>query len=244
MKLHSRWLSAAFVFALLIVCGPHSAMAGVTLGGTRIIYPEAEREVTLRMQNESDVPRLVQAWVDDGDASRSAETSNAPFVLTPPLTRIEANHGQALRIVYTGENLPADRESVFWLNVLDVSPRPKGGTTDNYMQVAVRTRIKLFFRPKGLRSDPVSAVEGLRWRLVHDSQGYAVECSNPSAYHVSFGRVWIKGQASEAGDGGMVSPGGTERFHIAGAVGDGAKVAFKVINDYGGITEREAVLTR
>ncbi len=238
-----RWLTATAISMLLMGCVVADAAAGVILSGTRVIYPASEREVTLRMQNNGDMPRLVQSWLDDGDSSQTAETSRAPFLLTPPMTRIEPNKGQALRLVYTGEPLPADRESVFWLNVLDVPPRPKADEASNYMQVALRTRIKVFFRPKGLAGDPLGAVDQLQWRLVHDGKGYAVECGNPSAYHVSFAQIWIKGRSPGAGvgGGGMVAPGTTQRFPVDG---DGDKVVFKVINDYGGMFEREAVLSR
>ncbi len=39
-----------------------------------------------------------------------------PFMPTPQTFRMEAAAGQALRLLYTGDNLPQDRESVFWFS--------------------------------------------------------------------------------------------------------------------------------
>ncbi|MGT2494589.1 fimbria/pilus periplasmic chaperone [Cupriavidus basilensis] len=100
-----------------------------------------------------------------------------------------------LRIVYTQEPLPADRETVFWLNVLEVPSKKEGA--ENALLFAFRSRIKVFFRPVQL-TDVDAAPGKLAWKLVTvEGQGpggktakqLAVEVSNPTPYYVSFGRV-------------------------------------------------------
>lgn len=107
-------------------------------------------------------PSMVQVWIDRGDPNSRADTANAPFLVTPPLVRIDPNKGQAFRVVFTGAELPKDRESIFWFNLLDVPPLPKDADA-NVMQVAYRSRIKLFYRPEGLAGNPVKAAESLTW---------------------------------------------------------------------------------
>ena len=46
-----------------------------------------------------------------------------PFTMVPPLFRLDPKKGQMLRIVYTQEPLATDKETLFWLNVLEVPPR-------------------------------------------------------------------------------------------------------------------------
>ena len=60
------------------------------------------------------------------DVHSTPESVDAPFLITPPLFRMDAQKEQSLRIVYTHDQLPADRESLFWLNVLEVPPKPTG----------------------------------------------------------------------------------------------------------------------
>ncbi len=59
--------------------------------------------------------------------------------------------------------LPADRESLFFFNTTSIP----ASTTDadrNTLQIAVRTRLKLIFRPKGLSDDvPVNHAKELSW---------------------------------------------------------------------------------
>jgi chaperone protein EcpD len=225
-----------------------AAQAAIQVIGTRVIYPAGQREVTVSLLNNNETPRLLQAWVDSGDSRETAQTSTAPFLVTPPMARIDPGKGQALRLIYTGGELPQNRESVFWLNMLEVPPRPQAqqGESQNFMQFAIRTRIKVFYRPKGLEGSVAKAHEALRWRLVARGGGQALECINPSAYNVSFGSVRFKDspqvQPSLTG-GGMCPAQGTEVFAVeAQATGD--RLVLSVINDFGGIDEYEATYTR
>jgi chaperone protein EcpD len=116
----SRYRAA--VTAVLLAMAAPGAFASVVLAGTRVIYPEKEREVTLKLTNEGTSPALVQAWVDDGNANATPDEAKSPFTLVPPLFRLDPKKGQTLRIIYLREPLPSDRESLFWLNVLEVPP--------------------------------------------------------------------------------------------------------------------------
>ncbi|MDI9240842.1 fimbria/pilus periplasmic chaperone, partial [Lysobacter sp. LF1] len=221
-----------------------AAHAGMQLVGTRVIYPANEREVTVHMNNVGDTPRMVQAWIDDGDAKATAETAKAPFILTPPLSRVDPGKGQALRILFTGGNVPQDRESIFWLNVLEISPKP-GEDTKNYLQFAVRTRVKILYRPVGLLGDPASSIKQVTWRLVRDKGELSMECSNSTAYNVNLAEVRLKDAAPDTsiGKGGTCPAKGREVFPLKGG-SDNGKVVYRAIDDYGAYIDGEAAYSR
>ena len=227
---------AALVLGAL---SPTPAFASVVINGTRVVYPGREREVTIQLTNQGGSPSLVQTWLDRGDPRSTPEQSDAPFVLTPPITRIEPNRGQALRMMYTGQPLPPDRESVFWLNVLEVPPTPPGEMR-SYVQLAFRSRIKVFFRPEGLSGPADAAGDKLHWRAVSGTDGQvALVCKNAAPYYVSFSRltVGVEGRTVAYDQGGMVAPFSTASFAIPGlsrVPAAGSVVEVSVINDYGG----------
>ncbi|WP_201312560.1 fimbria/pilus periplasmic chaperone [Dyella sp. EPa41] len=239
----------ACVLALALCGWAGAAQAAIQIVGTRVIYPAGQREVTVSLLNNNESPRLLQAWVDDGDSTATADTAKAPFTVTPPMSRIDPGKGQSLRVIYTGKDLPQDRESVYWLNVLEIPPRPKAqeGESQNFMQFAIRTRIKLFYRPKGLEGNAADAYEKLSWRLVRQGSAYALECTNPSAFNVSFGSLRFKAsdvaRTSVAG-GGMCPARGTQLLPVEGEPAGGNRLVLDVINDYGGVDEREASYAR
>ncbi|WP_342316334.1 fimbria/pilus periplasmic chaperone [Lysobacter sp. FW306-1B-D06B] len=226
------------------------AGAGIVVGGTRVIYPAKEKEVTVQLVNRAGNPHLVQVWIDNGDPQVSAAETTSPFLATPPVTRVEPNKGQALRLMFTGDHqtVAQDKESVFWLNVLDVPPAPTGAAGENNLQFAVRTRIKVFYRPVGLAGDPRGAVAQLRWRLRTSGSSYVLECVNPTAYNVSFSSVGLGAEQDTRQDpmqgGGMCPAKGTESFSVSSAHSTTTDmVHYKWIDDYGAFIEGKASLS-
>ncbi|PMQ06334.1 putative fimbrial chaperone YadV [Dyella sp. AD56] len=245
MKVFRRVLCAVTVIAASL----SSAYAGITINGTRVVYPADQREVSLSMVNDGKEARLIQAWVDTGDASERPETSKAPFVITPPMSRVDPSKGQTLRIMYTGTgNLPQDRETVFWLNILEIPPKPKAGSdaANNFMQLAVRSRLKLFYRPKGLQGSVDEALDQTHWRLVSNGNGYDVECTNDTPYNISFSDVSLKGTPEQpsVSKGGMCPAKGKGTFPVTGTIDAGGKLVVTVINDFGGFNPREVSFSR
>jgi len=224
------------------------ADASVVISGTRVVYRAPEKEVTVRLTNEGSLPALTQVWLDQGDPRADPATLKVPFLVTPPVMRIDAGKAQTLRLMYTGEALPQDRESVFWLNVLEVPPKPKADDAPaNLLQLSFRSRIKVFFRPQGLKGAVQDAPAQLQWRLAHDGGKLGIEVRNPTAYHVSFASIDVNtgGQHAVFDDGGMVGPGETRAFPLKGELkGDvkagGATVHYRCINDHGGVSEGDA----
>lgn len=72
--------------------------AEIILHGTRVIYPSDAREVTLQVSNNGSKPSLVQAWIDDGDPKSTPDQSKVPFMITPPISRVDPTKSQSLRI--------------------------------------------------------------------------------------------------------------------------------------------------
>lgn len=209
--------------------------ASIVIGGTRVIYPQAEKNVSVQLTNEGDSPVLAQSWIDEGNSDASPETLQVPFLLSPPINRIEPKKGQTLRISYTGKALPAGRESVFWLNVLEIPAKAK--SADNMLQMAFRTRIKVFFRPSGLQGTPTQAAEQLSWSM----SGNQVKVANTSQYHVSLVRVGVKGEGGKPAEGKMIAPGGVDLFSIPGA-SRGKTLSVQWVNDYGAIVISDVVI--
>ncbi|WLH82074.1 molecular chaperone [Pseudomonas sp. FP2338] len=247
----SRLLFAiALLFAISVCSGwPSIAHAGVVIDGTRHIYPQQRREITLRLTNDDErAPRLVQVWLDQGDPASDPSNSEVPFSLSPPVFRLNPQKSQAVRLVYTQEPLPADRESLFWLNALEIPPKVNteadadaDDAPANHLQFAFRIRTKVFFRPTDLPGSPNEAPTQLRWTLRRSAQGALLEVHNPSAYHVTFNEVALAmGPQKDApllqAQEGMVPPGGNLTLTVREAVQAipaDAQVHFKFINDYG-----------
>ena len=204
------------------------AQASISLSATRVIVQEKKQEASISVRN-SGTPTLVQAWLDSNTPDAA---DNLPFAVTPPLAKIAAPGQQLMRVLYAGGNtgLPGDRESVMWLNVQEI-PQSTGG--ENHLQIAVRQRIKVFFRPTGIVGAVADAPGSLRWALVQDAGRPTLKITNPSMYHVSFAYLGIAG-GKELPTPEMIAPGET-RLHSVDGVAPNTSITVKIINDFGGV---------
>lgn len=196
-----------------------TANAGVIIGGTRVIFEGAKKETTINITNPDSTPYLIQSWIDMQDGV----SGKAPFIITPPLYRLDGGQKNLERIVMTG-SLPQAQESLFWLNIKAI---PSASKQMNALQIAVKTRIKLIYRPEGLRaSTPEEQANKLTWQ----QSGNAIQVNNPTPYVINFNEITLGGRKLD--DVTYVLPGASARFSLPEGV-SGHSLTFKVINDYG-----------
>lgn len=223
------------IAAALLACAGFTltapAQAGITLDATRVVYDARHKEESIVVRNGGAAPVLTQSWIDMGEDG-PGKHAEAPFLVTPPLSRLDAGRSQRLRLVYEGAGLPEDRESVAWLNVQEV---PAAVPEKNVLQIAVRQRIKVFYRPKGLPGNVAQAPAALQWTVERTAGKAAVlRVRNPGAYHVTVTRI-ASAQPKLTIDGDMVAPASERTFALPAGVAAGTPLSIKVttIDDYG-----------
>lgn len=202
------------------------ALASVVISGTRVIYSSDAKEVSVKVSNVGFSPVLLQSWIDNGDIYVKPSDIKVPFVITPPINRVEASKGQTLRISYIGEKLPMDRESVFWLNVLEIPVKSQAKANKNRLQMAFRTRIKLFYRPISLNGNANDATTFVKW----DVQGDKIKATNPTPYYISFVNLSTNGKKL---NNIMLAPYSSQELELRGRIGNEINGAF--VNDYGAV---------
>jgi len=174
-----------------------NACAGVNLSNTRVVYPSDAKHVDLQMTNIESAPALIHAWIDDGDPEARPDSAVSPFLLYPPVTLVDKNRPQTLRLIYSTDNkLPLDRESLYWLNILEIPPKPKSAEASSYLQIPVRSRIKVFFRPKELLGDPFTAANKIKWSFSDSNLRNTLIISNTSPYYISLINFSTRGVGS------------------------------------------------
>ncbi|CNE53441.1 MULTISPECIES: fimbrial biogenesis chaperone [Yersinia] len=182
------------LFLLILTINQHVS-AGLVAGATRMIYQPESRERTLMLANTNDYPVVVQTWIDDGDVDSTPDQSKAPFMVLPAVFKMQAGAAQGLRIINKGENLPTDRESVYWLNLYEIPPKTRRNV-DAHAQVAMamNTQMKIFYRPDGLTPPPAEALKKVSFTLKKQNSEYVLIAHNPTPYHVSFGQIQLQSQ--------------------------------------------------
>lgn len=243
-----KLVSSAIAISVLALNAilPPAAQASIVIAGTRVVYKATDSEVTLKLSNVGKSPALTQVWLDKGDPKADPSKLDLPFVMTPPFARIDPGKSQTIRIAYTGEALPADRETLFWFNLLEVPPKPtEAQAGPNYVQLAFRSRLKFFFRPVGLEGSADDAPGKLTWSLGTTQSGKpALLVSNPTPYHVTIieAQVGEGPHAAKFDEGDMAPPRGQVVLPLSATPAAAGKVSFTTLNDYGGPIKHEAAL--
>lgn len=219
---------------LLCVLGSAAvAHAGVSIVGTRIIYPSNAKSVNVQLNNSLNKAALVQAWIDDGDSSSVPAAEKIPFILNPALTRVEAQKGQVIRILPLDlSHLAKDRESIFWFNMLDIPPEDPSLAQTNRINFTVRTRIKMFYRPSEIKLKPEQAYQGLQFQQNAQQQ---LSVNNPTPYYITLIKISDgTHQAMEDGEQAMMLQPFEQRTVNNFKLNAQAKsIAYSVINDLG-----------
>lgn len=224
------------VFIIMLMCIP-AGYAGVMINTTRVIFPGNQDNTVIQLTNSGEIPSLVQSWADEGDINSSPETTGAPFMVVPPVTRIARGGGQQLKIRIMENNLPHDRESVFYLNVVDIPA--KTTATGNTLQFALRTRIKLFYRPDDLPLPPDDVPEQISVSL----SGETLILNNPSPYYFTLSALVSGGDNTPSHISTvMLAPYSESRVAYAGHLSAGESVTLISINDKGHSVRTEKTL--
>ncbi|WP_313773461.1 fimbrial chaperone [Enterobacter huaxiensis] len=235
--------AALLVTAFLSASNVH---ADIVISGTRIVYPQSSKDVVVNLDNHGTKPLLVQTWLDDGRDGVNPQELKLPFIITPPVSRVDPKKGQSVRITYTGTPLPQDRESLYWFNVLEIPPKSKAVDKENLnqLQLAFRTRIKFFFRPDGLKGTPGEAAENLTWTQKKEGNAITLVAHNNSPYNVAVSMVTIKtSQKTYDVVHQAVQPFSDATMAVKGLTSAvNGSVQFDTINDYGGTDHHEARL--
>lgn len=208
------------VFIIFTLC-PAIANAGIALAGTRLIYDANKNSAAIDVLNTDAQIYLIQSWIEGVDKSP------APFVLTPPLFKINKKGQQSLRIINTQSSLPSNKESLFWLNVKAI---PLAEQINSGIQVAVKTRIKLIYRPKNIREPDHDVSKSLKWSL----QKNTVTLNNPTPYYINFYSTKIN--ETPMNEIKIAAPFSTVSYPISSEILSGV-ITWTTIDDYGAKSE-------
>ena len=129
-----------------------------------------------------------------------------------------------LRIFLTEEGLPSDQESLFWLNIKTIPATEK---TENSLQIAFKTQMKLIYRPKSLKD--VNFEEEQK-KLSWSKERGKVIVYNPTPYFMNFQTIKFNGKLVD--DVSYAKPFSTKSFDINDNSEHGL-ISWELINDYG-----------
>lgn len=237
------------ILAASLLLGVNNAYASIQIMATRIIFDEMEKEQTIRVNNMGANPSLTQVWLESEKKAETEDTASKEdltFVISPPVSRINAGKGKTFRVFKTEDTkgmFASDRETMLWVNVLDIPPEADNlEKKRNRLNFAFRTRIKFFYRPVGLRSDPITSAEQLTWSLKKTEGKIYVIGKNENPFHVSMAKmILVNGGERVEIAGEVIKPYESNEFlfKISNKENKDLKLIYTYITDLGSFVQKE-----
>ncbi|POT27092.1 fimbrial protein [Citrobacter freundii] len=205
-----------------------SAQAAVAPDRTRLVFRGDEKSISVDLKNASEkLPYLAQSWVEDDKGQRIT----SPLAVVPPVQRIEAlGIGQVKIQGMPGLSaLPQDRETLFFYNVREIPPK---NDKPNTLQIALQTRIKLFYRPASLAK--VDSMHPWQHQVTLEKKGSQYQVNNTTGYYVILSNASNRVDGTTAkGFEPMVIPPRTSPVMSVNAADLGSAPVLTYVNDYG-----------
>lgn len=212
------------IFISLCLSFTALAKGGVSVMGTRIIFPESSQQQFINARNSSQTDSfLVQSWVEDASGNKTHD-----FIVTPPLYLSGPGNENVIKIMHVAKS-SLTQEKVYYF-VEKTIPSVDNSTSSrpgSHLLIAAATRIKLFLRPDNLAIPASDAPDKLRF-LREGEQLIAV---NDTPYYLTVTNISSAGKKIKDV---MLNP--ESRTTVASY--SGASVTFQTINDAGGFTPK------
>ncbi|QLL16610.1 molecular chaperone [Pseudomonas chlororaphis subsp. aurantiaca] len=226
-------LNVLLVVSVLVT--PGVAEAELTLVGKNRVIFEKERlnnRFRLDILNQGERPALANISIEWGDARKE----EVPMAVSSPLVRIAPAQQKSIELFYQGKGLPNDRESYFLLSILDVPIAPQ---QENALQIALRHRFKVFFRPR-LDVTQDQAAASVTWKRT-PVRG-EIEAGNPSPYYLTITNLIRQGEQGRAcGDPimhTMLTPFSKKKLASGGCFEPVQRLQYSIVTDSGREVER------
>ena len=218
-------------FALLAMGLSPSVNAAIGLDRTRVIFDGGKQATSVNItNNNTQLPYLAQGWIED-EAGTKITT---PLIVLPPVQRLEPGKQSQVKVqaLPAAKMLPQDRETVYYFNLREIPPR---SDKSNTLQIALQTRIKLFYRPQAIAPSQQDLSTPWQEKLTLTRIGASYQVNNPTPYYVTLVDVksTAKGETAKDFEPLMLAPKAQGNLNVdAKALGQTPVLTY--VNDYGG----------
>ena len=229
MTLYKRFTLSTLT--LLTLAMSHSSHAAIGLDRTRVIFDGGKDATSVNITNNNpQLPYLAQGWIEDEQGNKIT----SPLIVLPPVQRLEPGKKSQVKVqaLPAVKSLPQDRETVYYFNLREIPPRSDKA---NSLQIALQTRIKLFYRPASIVPSQQERSDPWQKQLILTREADDFQVNNPTPYYITLidARSSKEGKTSPGFEPLMVPPKGTLKLGVSAAA-LGSKPWLTYVNDYGG----------
>ena len=224
MKVKDKILQG-IITALFLAMSQTAWGAGYGFEASRVIIDRGNTDGSIVLKNSSPKNILTMSMVLDCNYKETALAESLPRLFVT-----KAGESSVIRINVLKEQLPDDRETLFYLYAKLFDAHQKAEVQK--LKINYINRIKIFFRPINIRGSMIDAIENLQWSVSDQT----LKVKNPSPLHVSMVSIDINGKKKAVND--IIEPYADWNTEIRVPAGI-STLKWSAVNDYGSLVEFE-----
>ncbi|EMH4149375.1 molecular chaperone [Providencia stuartii] len=209
----------------------------------RSTYVEGNKSISISLRNKESLPYLIQGSMEALDTNTgitllNSNTEEIPFIITPPLHKLEGKTRYYWRVIFAGDvsKMPKDRESVYIakFRAIPTSEVPKEDDNvehNSELSVVRVMNFKVYYRPKQLEYYRIKEeLDKLQFRVENNE----LIVTNNSPIYMTFEDISVNSIEIDRNETFKpLIPKGEQRFKLKNkSVPSGAKVTWRVLDEF------------
>lgn len=166
------------ILSLFIIL-PTYSYASIEINKDKFIFIESKNLEIIEIKNNTTNDYFIQSWISHYDESNETEL---PFMITPPLFKIEKDENYSLKIFKTDEIEKKDREILYRINIKRIPLLSNSDENKNLLHISMNSVYNLIYRPVSIEKDAKDAYKRIEF-LKNKNNEFIV--NNPTPYFIT-----------------------------------------------------------
>ncbi|SUC00962.1 fimbrial chaperone [Proteus vulgaris] len=168
-------LTILSIFSILPIYGYTS----IEINKDKFIFIESNNQEIIEIKNNTNSDYFIQSWISYYDENNDDEL---PFMITPPLFKIEKDENYSLKIFKTDEIEKKDRETLYRINIKRIPVLSDSDESKNLLHISMNSVYNLIYRPISIEENAKDAYNKIEF-LKNKSNEFIIK--NPTPYFIT-----------------------------------------------------------
>ncbi|HEJ9626736.1 TPA: molecular chaperone [Proteus mirabilis] len=213
-----------FKFFALFFIFPTYSQSSIEINKDKFIFIESANQEIIEINNKANNDYFIQSWVTHYDKENSNEI---PFMVTPPLFKIEKDETFSLKIFKKDEIKERDRETLYRINIKRIPILLNSDNNKNMLHVSINSVHNLIYRPISIEKDAKDAYKKIEF-LKNKNNEFII--NNPTPYFIALSSVYFN-RMLIVNESKTIPP--FKKYNTKKIISESGNVKWKIFNQHG-----------
>ncbi|WP_193016578.1 MULTISPECIES: molecular chaperone [Gammaproteobacteria] len=177
-----------FIASLIYIPLSTFSYSSIEINKDKFIFIESNNKEIIEIKNKTDNDYFIQSWISPYDEENSNEP---PFMITPPLFKIEKNEQFSLKIFKTDETIAKDKETIYRVNIKKTPILSNSDSNKNLLHISINSVYNLIYRPISIEKNANKAYKEIEF-LKNKNNEFII--NNPTPYFITLLKISYNGK--------------------------------------------------